>query len=157
MIRGDEEFQRKLAGSLTGLTSRDLATVRKAREARDNVRIEELAEALENLAVAISATARTKGDNQPQSPIVTEYLANSRQWLREALRDFMTPNLHLVNGQARQTDINTPPDEQVRCERCHETSMCRNLLCADWAAAIKKHLSAGEEDFPPEDDYPRAA
>lgn len=135
----------------------NLVALRKAREERDNVRIEELSEAIENLAVAISANALSKVDpDQPPHKMVTDYLVNSRQWVRDALRDFMAPNLHLVNGEARQTDASVPPAERVRCAKCGQHTVCRNILCLDWAEAIKAHLKPAEEELPP-DDRPRAA
>lgn len=158
MIRGDDEFQRKLTAALRPLHSNDLESIRKARKARDNLRIEELSEAIENLAVALAALAMTKVDrSRGTPPMVTEYLANSREWVRNALRDFMTPNLHLVEGQARQTDPSVPMNERVRCARCNNTSVCRDVLCPDWAVAVNHHLGKDETEELPEDDGPRAA
>lgn len=158
MIRHDDEFQRKLAATLRPLRSGDLNSIRKAREARDNLRIEEVSEAIENLACALSALAMTKADrSRPTHPMVTEYLANSREWVRKALRDFMTPNLHLVEGQARQICADVPPEDRVRCGRCKNTTACRDLLCPDWAAAVKHHIGKDEPEELPEDDGPRAA
>lgn len=157
MIRNDD-VMRRLGMALRGIESApDIAALRKARQERDNTRIEELCEAVENLAIAISASALSKVDtDRPQHPMVTEYLHNSRQWLREAMRDFMTPNLHLVNGEVRQIDTGVPPSERIRCARCGKHTVCRNILCADWAAALKKHIGSAQESLP-EDDGPRAA
>lgn len=159
MIHGDVEFQKKLASATLGLRSSDLNKIRKAREERDNLRIEELAEAFENLAVAVSAMAMTKVDRaRGTHSMVTEYLTNSREWMRQAIRAFMTPNLHLVEGQVRQTDADAAPEERVRCLRCGNTTVCRDSLCPDWSIAIKHHIGKDEpEKTPPEDDYPRAA
>lgn len=147
---GDTEFQ----AALSGLYSTDLATIRKAREARDTARINELAEAIENLAIAVNATRVSKS----RDPMVTEYLTNSREWMRGAIRAFMTPNLNLVNGQARQVCAEIPPENRVRCARCGNTMICRDMLCADWAAALKKHIGVEEPPvLPPDGDLPRAA
>lgn len=159
MIRGDDEFQRKLTAAIRPLhTSTDLATIRKARQDRDDARIDELSEAFENLAVAVSAIALARVDNsRPTHPMVTEYLGNSREWMRNAIRAFITPNLHLVEGQARQLDRSIPLDDRVRCARCHQTSVCRDVLCADWHAAVKHHVGRDEPEELPPDDRPRAA
>src|SRR3954468_20439138 len=100
MIRDDKALHEKMRAILGKIQSaRGPEAVRKAREARDNTRIEELAEALENLAIAISSMAMTKVDPDRAIPqMVKDFLKEARAGLREALREFLAPNLHLVEG-----------------------------------------------------------
>jgi hypothetical protein len=136
MIRDDKALHEKMRAILGKIQSaRGPEAVRKAREARDNTRIEELAEALENLAIAISSMAMTKVDPDRAIPqMVKDFLKEARAGLREALREFLAPNLHLVEG-VRQPQ---PPDDPVRCGKCKSVTICSNPICPDWAAAVKK-------------------
>lgn len=96
-------------------------------------RIEVLAEAVENLALGIASkmVARAK-DTEPR-PMVDDFVASARQQLRDALKEFLSPMLRLIDNGPRQHDT----ENRAMCAECNRHFICADSNCPHWHKAIR--------------------
>lgn len=125
-------------------------------EAKRNTKIEELAEALENLSIGVSSSALNKVDSdQAPHPMVRQFLEDARLDIRVKLAAFLQPALNLIEGGVRQPyPSDTPAGDIVTCEKCKHAFICSDTSCPWWHKAVRKHE---EEKLAAEDDGPEVA
>ena len=121
-------------------------------EPRVNTRVEGLAEAIENLAIGVGASALEKVGAK-KSKEVQAFIAQARTELRGALREFLTPLLRVVDGARQPYSPETPAEDRVICGFCKKDHMCSQPNCERWHSAVRAKIAeaTGQGDEEPDD------
>lgn len=117
-----------------------------------NTRIEELAEAIENLAIGISASAMHKvNPEQAASKEVQQFMKDARTEIRQKLRGFMIPSLRVVEPRQPYNEA-VPIMDRVICGFCKKDHICSQPNCKQWHDSVKAKVAAvvSGDDKPPD-------
>jgi hypothetical protein len=107
-------------------------------DSKANTKVEVLAEAIENIAIAIAADALQKVGGKDLKAI-RDRLDAERKSVREALREFLRPALRVVEPQRYEADF--PSKDKVICEFCKKDHPCRIQNCHHWHASVRERLN----------------
>jgi hypothetical protein len=108
---------------------------------KQNAKVERLADAIEDLAVALAANLAAS----PPSSDLRDLCQAARDNIRVALREFLVPALHLMDGGARQdytADVET--SDRVKCGECGREKVCSDTNCPHWHKAIGEAIQPKE-------------
>jgi hypothetical protein len=119
-----------------------------------NSRVEALAEAIENLAIGVSATAMEKVGGQSNKQ-VRDFIASARVELRSKLREFLTPSFNIIDGGLGRYPEYVAKEDRVTCGSCGNDFRC-GPSCEHWASAVRAKIGEsvghdGEDDEPPDE------
>lgn len=107
---------------------------------QQNTKVETLAEAIETLVAGTSAEILGKTAGGP-SDMAKKFLADARSGLRDALKAFLLPALHIVEDGPRQPYMpDVPREDRVECGACHRHFICADANCPEWHKAIQAHI-----------------
>jgi hypothetical protein len=118
-----------------------------------HTKTELVVEAVEGFVNAIidgRATNSTDGDGPIDGAMAI--IIDERKGLSAALLEFLTPMLRIHEGGRQGYADGTPESEKPKCLTCGQTFCCKNLLCPDWHAAIRKQLSSERDRDPNKPD-----
>jgi hypothetical protein len=113
-----------------------------------NTKVELVVESLEDLANAIFDGRQTDRHNKEAVDKVTTEILESRQRLREHLRDFLAPRMRLIEGGrgAQPYVAGTEDEDKPRCLKCLRHTPCplgKGTQCDGWAAALRRKANDG--------------
>lgn len=119
---------------------------------KQNTKVEKLADAIEDLAVALTANMTTKGT---PSADVRAYADAARSNIRDALREFLMPALTIIEGSARQPYTNdvdnaayVPLEDRVKCGECKRHFICSDTQCPHWHKAVRLSIAPPAMEAP---------
>lgn len=122
------------------------------RAQRDTAKVEHLADAFENLALGIASKMMAKPE---PSAMMEKFVVDARAEVRNALREFMMPNLCLVENPRQPYPADVPSVERVTCSSCKKNIACKPN-CFFWHKALRDTIApAPTEPTPPEPRTPR--
>lgn len=133
------------------------ATRKPAHSPAQNTKVEQLAEAIENMALGILATKSNPAS--PPSKLAKDFLASARADIRTKLQAFLVPALNLIEGGPRQGEQeDREPDDRIMCAACKRHSICSDIRCPNWHKAIQAGIakSTGVQEVA-DDDGPEVA
>jgi hypothetical protein len=113
--------------------------------ARQNTAIEGLAEAIENMCLALNVKLAKGGD----AGLAKQVYDTARADLCTALRGFVAPHLRLIEGGGHQGyEPSTPKEDRIECAACHRDKVCADKNCPDWHKALRAAIkpAAVEEE-----------
>lgn len=132
-----------------------VATLEPTHSPAQNTKVEELAEAIENMALGILATKSNPA--KPASKLAKDFLTAARADVRAKLQAFLVPALNLIEGGPRQGEQeDREPDDRIMCPACKRHSICADIRCPNWHKAIQAGIAKStgvvqvEEDDGPE-------
>lgn len=112
-----------------------------------NTSVELIVEAFEDFANAIFDGRETDVDaSRDEIDRVTEAVLSARKTLANRLR-FFQPKLAVIRGGRQGYTADTQEREKPRCGVCAGTSVCADVNCPHWHAAIRRKM---EEKDPEE-------